>query len=244
MLLNFDGTPDFREGQLILIDKPLRWTSFDVVNKVRFLLQKGLKLDGLKVGHAGTLDPLASGLVMLLTGKGTKKIEQFQAFDKEYVAEVEFGKTTPSFDLETAFDGTYPTGHITAGLIQEVLHRFEGESEQIPPVHSAKMINGKRAYSYARKGKDVEMKPQTIRIEHIELLEFNHPVARIRVICSKGTYIRSLSRDIGLACGSGAYMKGLRRTLIGPYHVDDALGMEDFEKKIKDYLKQNEQLSV
>jgi tRNA pseudouridine55 synthase len=234
MLVNFEGVPDFREGKLILINKALRWTSFDVVNKIRFMLQKRPGLEGLKVGHAGTLDPLATGLMMILTGKGTKQIEQFQAFDKEYETLVEFGKTTPSYDLETAFDGEFPTGHITEDLIREALRGFEGITDQVPPVHSAKMINGKRAYSYARKGKEVEMKIQQIRIEHIELLEFNSPVARIRVVCSKGTYIRSLARDIGLACKSGAYMKGLIRTSIGPYTLKEALSIEEFEKKIKE----------
>lgn len=233
ILFSENSLPDFKEGRLILIDKPLHWTSFDLVNKVRYLLQRVLKLEGLKVGHAGTLDPLATGLVMILTGKGTKQIEQFQLYNKEYEALVEFGKTTPSFDLETEFDGQYPTEHITSSLVEEALRSFEGESEQIPPVHSAKMINGKRAYSYARKGKEVEMKAQKIRIEHIELLEFKENVARIRVVCSKGTYIRSLSRDIGLAARSGAYMKGLIRTAVGPYTLQQAWTVEDFEKKIR-----------
>ena len=186
----------------------------------------------LKVGHAGTLDPLASGLLIVCTGRATKKITSFQDQDKEYFAGLLLGKTTPSYDLETEYDKDYPIDHITREKVEEVLRSFLGESDQIPPVYSAKFIDGKRAYEFARKGNMVEMKPARIRISEIELLDFQLPNLTIRVTCSKGTYIRSLVRDIGERLDSGACMISLRRTAIGQHHVNNALTIEEFENKL------------
>lgn len=186
----------------------------------------------LKVGHAGTLDPLASGLLIVCTGKATKKITSFQDQDKEYIAGILLGKTTPSFDLETEFDKEYSTSHISREKVEEVLKLFLGESDQVPPVYSAKYIDGKRAYEFARKGETVEMKPSKIHIHEIELVDFQIPEINIRVRCSKGTYIRSLVRDIGEKLDSGACMISLRRTAIGQHHVNNALTIEEFENKL------------
>lgn len=226
--------PDtYLEGSVLFIDKPLTWTSFDVVNKIRKSLKHHLGIKKIKVGHAGTLDPLASGLVIICTGKATKQIMQYQDLDKEYEAQVRFGATTPSFDLETEVDKTYPWEHITPAMMEEVIKSFTGEQEQLPPLYSAKSVDGKRAYVMARKGKALELKPQKIIINHLEVLEMQMPDLSLLVECSKGTYIRSLARDLGDKLESGAHLTGLRRTRIGPYQVEKAMSIENFLKNIE-----------
>ncbi len=254
-------------GEIFYIDKPYRWTSFDVVNKVRWLLCKRLGTKKLKVGHAGTLDPLATGVMIVCTGRATKRIDELQAHTKEYVATLRLGATTPSFDLEHEIDAYYPTEHITREQVEQTLQQFLGRIEQIPPAYSAVKVDGKRAYDLARKEKDVELKPKILVIDEIELLDFNlkeecgvkneesslpslprtgmrnkafltspaapsdgqsYPSITIRVVCSKGTYIRALARDIGQALGSGAHLTALRRTRVGDVRVEDCLSMEDF----------------
>lgn len=221
---------DFIEGTILCFDKPLTWTSFDVVAKMRWQLCKHLGVKKLKVGHAGTLDPLATGVLIVCTGKATKRIDELQAHTKEYVATLQLGATTPSFDLETEVDATFPTDHITQSLIEETLPRFMGRIEQIPPAYSACKVDGHRAYDLARKGKDVELKPKILVIDEIELQNFDADQMQmtIRVVCSKGTYIRALARDIGQALGSGAHLTALRRTRIGQYRVEDCMKIEDF----------------
>jgi tRNA pseudouridine55 synthase len=252
-------------GEILYIDKPYRWTSFDVVNKVRWLLCKRLGTKKLKVGHAGTLDPLATGVMIVCTGRATKRIDELQAHTKEYVATLRLGATTPSFDLEHPIDATFPTEHITRELVEETLKRFLGRIEQVPPAYSAVKVDGKRAYDLARKEKELELKPKVLVIEEIELLECklegvaptgatpssplprtgmknkafltspaapedttSYPSVTIRVVCSKGTYIRALARDIGQALGSGAHLTALRRTRVGDVRVEDCLSMETF----------------
>ncbi len=275
-----------QEGEILYIDKPLRWTSFDVVNKVRWLLCKRLGVKKLKVGHAGTLDPLATGVMIVCTGRATKRIDELQAGVKEYVATLRLGATTPSFDLEHEIDAYYHTAHITRELVEKVLLSFRGRIEQVPPAYSAVKVDGKRAYDLARKDKDVELKPKILVIDEIELLDYknnlsesphaeeapysfeqdasdetplplakagerllprtgmrnkafltaqlgtsadgDYPSITIRVVCSKGTYIRALARDIGVALGSGAHLTALRRTRVGNVSIDDCMGMDDF----------------
>lgn len=258
---------DFQAGEILFIDKPYRWTSFDVVNKVRWLLCKRLGTKKLKVGHAGTLDPLATGVMIVCTGRATKRIDELQAHTKEYVATLRLGATTPSFDLEHPIDAYYPTGHITRELIETTLQQFLGRIEQIPPAYSAVKVDGKRAYDLARREKDVELKPKILVIDEIELLDYrptpegspivlpakeeslprtgmrrkafltspaapddsvDYPSITLRIVCSKGTYIRALARDIGQALGSGAHLTALRRTRIGNVRIDDCLSMLDF----------------
>ncbi|MCK4989395.1 MAG: tRNA pseudouridine(55) synthase TruB [Bacteroidales bacterium] len=223
----------YLDGAVLFIDKPLTWTSFDVVNKIRKSLRHYLGIQKIKVGHAGTLDPLATGLVIICTGKATKQIMQYQDLDKAYDAQVRLGSTTPSFDLETEVDETFPWEHITQEMVSMSLKQFTGELQQIPPLYSAKSVDGKRAYEIARKGKTVELKPQQITINHLELLSFTPPDLTIQVECSKGTYIRSLARDIGISLKSGGHLTGLRRTRIGPHRVDQAISIENFIEKIK-----------
>lgn len=223
---------NFVEGEVLLFDKPYQWTSFDLVRKVRFSIKYKFKYKKLKVGHAGTLDPLASGLLIICTGKATKKISQFQDQEKEYTAGILLGKTTPSYDLETDFNQEFETKHINNELINKVLKTFLGASDQIPPIYSAKYIDGKRAYEFARKGQEVEMKPCKINISEIELVEDKFPEIIIRVKCSKGTYIRSLVRDIGVKLNSGATMISLKRTAIGEFSLNNALTLEDFQNKL------------
>ena len=220
---------NFQEGEILCFDTPLRWTSFDVVSKIRWQLSRRLGVKRLKVGHAGTLDPLATGVMVVCTGRATKRIDELQAEVKEYVATLQLGATTPCFDLEKPVDQTYPTDHITEELVREVLGRFLGRIEQVPPAYSACKIDGKRAYDLARKGEEVELKPKVLVIDEIELQCFNPATmqATIRVVCSKGTYIRSLAHDIGKACGSGAYLSALRRTRSGCFKIDEANKMED-----------------
>lgn len=212
---------DFIKGEVLYVNKPLHWTSFNLVNKLRWKLQKTLKMKKLKVGHAGTLDPLATGVMILCTGKSTRLIESFQYQTKEYVATLALGATTPSFDLELEVDATYPTAHITRELVDEVIPRFTGEIWQVPPVYSAVKVDGKRAYDYAREGQEVELKPKLLVIDEIEVLDFALPILKIRVVCSKGTYIRALARDIGQALGSGAHLTALERTRIGEVRLAD-----------------------
>ena len=218
---------DFLEGEVLYINKPLDWTSFNLVSKVRWKLRKSLKVKKIKVGHAGTLDPLASGVMVICTGKSTKLIEGFQYQTKEYIASLELGATTPSFDLEMAVDATFPYEHITKEMVDEVIPTFLGEIWQTPPVYSAVKVDGKRAYDYARQGQEVELKPKLLVIDEIEVLEFSLPVLKIRVVCSKGTYIRALARDIGLALQSGAHLIGLERTRIGEIWLTDCWEIDD-----------------
>lgn len=209
-------------------DKPYEWTSFGLVAKVRYLLCKRLGVKKLKVGHASTLDPLATGVLLVCTGKATKRIEELQAHTKEYVATLRLGATTPSFDLEKPVDAEYPTEHITREMVEETLNRFVGTIEQVPPVFSACKVNGSRAYDLARKGEEVELKAKTLVIDEMELLRCELPEIVIRVVCSKGTYIRALARDIGVALQSGAHLTALRRTRIGAVRVEDCLKLDDF----------------
>lgn len=226
---------NFLEGEILCFNKPLRKTSFDVCGKVRWLLCHKIGVRKLKVGHSGTLDPLATGVVVVCTGKKTKLIEQLQQHTKEYVATLQLGATTPSFDLEKPIDKTYPTEHIDRKLIDEVLPRFRGEIWQIPPTFSAVKIDGKRAYEYARKGEEVEIKPKLLVIDELEVLDYNHDeqTLTIRVVCSKGTYIRALARDIGEALGSGAHLTALCRTRVGDVRLEDCMTLEQFEEALQ-----------
>lgn len=222
---------NFVEGEIIGFDKPYRWTSFDVVGKARWLLCHKLGIKKIKVGHSGTLDPLATGVVVVCTGKKTKLIDQLQAHVKEYTATLQLGATTPSFDLEKPIDQTYPTAHITRELIDKVIPTFLGEQWQIPPAFSAVKVDGKRAYELARKGQEVELKPKLLTIDEIEVLRFDAETMQldIRVVCSKGTYIRALARDIGQRLDSGAHLIALRRTRVGDIHIEDCITFEQFE---------------
>lgn len=220
-------------GQVIYVDKPLHWTSFDVVNRVRSTLCRTFGTKKLKVGHAGTLDPLATGVVVLCTGKATKQIETLQYGVKEYIATLELGATTPSFDLEHPIDKRFPTEHITRELVDEILAKFRGEIWQVPPVYSAVKVDGKRAFDYARKGETVELKPKLLVIDEIEVLDFSLPVLKIRVVCSKGTYIRALARDIGEALQSGAHLTALQRTRVGDVTLSDCYQIDELIEKIK-----------
>lgn len=243
-------------GELLLFNKPYRWTSFNVVAKVRGELSHRLGVKKLKVGHAGTLDPLATGVLIICTGKSTKRIDELQAHTKEYVATLKLGATTPSFDMETAEDATFPTEHITRQLVEEKLKNFIGRIEQVPPTFSAVKVDGKRAFKYARQGEEVELKAKVLVIDELEILHFgmvtnesngaeeadareriryqsdnlsdSHLSLTLRVVCSKGTYIRALARDIGEALGSGAYLTGLVRTRIGEYKIQDCMEIEQF----------------
>ena len=220
---------DFQEGEILYVNKPYRFTSFDVVNKMRWQLCRALGVKKLKVGHAGTLDPLATGVMIVCTGRATKRIEEFQAHTKEYVATLRLGATTPSFDLEKDIDAYYPTEHITRPMVEEVLSRFVGTIEQVPPTFSAIKVGGVRAYDMARKGRDVELKPKTLVIDEIELIDCSLPdTITIRVVCSKGTYIRALARDIGEALQSGAHLTALCRTRVGNVTLNDCIALDDF----------------
>ncbi len=225
----------FEEGQVLLFDKPLYWTSFDLVSKVRNILRSTLGLKKIKVGHAGTLDPLAGGLMIICTGRATKKIDEFRDLDKEYIATFTAGATTPSFDLETETDFRYPVDHITEELVREKLNEFLGEQKQLPPIYSAKLIAGKRAYEFARQGIHKDLVPVTVWFREIELISFNLPEIRVRIVCSKGTYIRSFARDLGKALESGCYLSALERTLIGEYKVVDAYDLDKFRETVEQY---------
>ena len=244
-----------QEGEILIFNKPYRWTSFNVVAKVRGELSHRLGVKKLKVGHAGTLDPLATGVLIICTGKSTKRIDELQAHTKEYIATIKLGATTPSFDMETAEDATFPTEHITRELVEEKLTSFMGRIEQVPPTFSAVKVDGKRAFKYARQGEEIELKPKILVIDELEILHFGevdsntivtnddprerikyqnenltgtHLSLTIRVVCSKGTYIRALARDIGLALGSGGYLTSLVRTRIGDYKLQDSMDIEQF----------------
>lgn len=217
---------DFISGEIIGIDKPYEWTSFDAVKRIRGAIQRRLRVKKFKVGHAGTLDPLATGVLIICTGRATRNIEELQNGTKEYIAEITLGATTPSFDLETKIDAEYPWEHITLERIEEVLPRFRGRVMQVPPVFSAVKVDGKRAYKFARKGQEVELKAKPLEISEIEVLSFEGRVLTIRVVCSKGTYIRALARDIGESLGSGAHLSALRRTRVGDIRIGDCLTLD------------------
>ncbi|MCH5220794.1 MAG: tRNA pseudouridine(55) synthase TruB [Muribaculaceae bacterium] len=224
---------NFISGEILYIDKPLGWTSFDAVKRLRGALTRRLGLKKIKVGHAGTLDPLATGVMILCTGKATKRIDDLQAGVKEYIATIALGATTPSFDLETEIDATYPTEHITEQLVRDTLKTFVGRIEQVPPAYSACKIDGKRAYSLARKGREVELKPKILVIDELELLSFSPKVLEVRVVCSKGTYIRALARDIGIALNSGAHLTALRRTRVGDITIEKCLSVQQAAELIR-----------
>lgn len=219
---------DYLSGQVLLIDKPLNWTSFQVVNKLRWAIRKAFDIKKIKVGHAGTLDPLATGLLVICTGKMTKQISTYQGQEKEYTGTFVLGSSTPSFDLETEIDKTYPTQHINESLIRETTKQFIGEIEQFPPVFSAIKKDGKRLYEFARAGQDVEIKSRKVNITAFEITKIDNLNVDFRVVCSKGTYIRSLANDFGKALDSGAHLSVLRRTKIGGFNVDNAYTIEAF----------------
>ena len=219
---------DYKFGQVLLIDKPLNWTSFQVVNKMRWEIRQAFNIKKIKVGHAGTLDPLATGLLIICTGKMTKQIDSFQGQIKEYTGTITLGGTTPSYDLESEINETFPTSHITKALVEETTAQFTGEIDQFPPIFSALKKDGKRLYEFARAGETVEIKSRKITIEAFEIISFEANQVDFRVVCSKGTYIRSLAHDFGKALNSGAHLSALRRTKIGDYHVDNAQSLETF----------------
>lgn len=223
---------DFISGEIIAIDKPLGWTSFDAVKRLRGAIQRRLGVKKFKVGHAGTLDPLATGVLLVCTGKATRRIEELQSGDKEYVATVKLGATTPSFDLETEVDATFATVHIDEALAKEALKVFQGQIMQVPPVFSAVKVDGKRAYKYARSGKDLELKPKPIHIKEIEFLSLENNLLKFRVVCSKGTYIRALARDLGRELKSGAHLVNLQRTRVGDFTFSDCLKIDAAVEKI------------
>lgn len=219
---------DFQAGEVLCFDKPYGCTSFDVVGRIRWQLCRKLGVRKLKVGHAGTLDPLATGVLIICTGRATKRIVEFQYNTKEYIATIRLGATTPSFDLEKPIDATYPTEHITRQMVEETLQQFKGTIEQIPPTFSACKVDGRRAYKFARKGEEVELKPKILQIDEIELLDCSLPDITIRVVCSKGTYIRALARDIGVALHSGGHLTALRRTRVGDFRAEECLNPAEF----------------
>lgn len=223
---------DFLGGEVLLFDKNQDWTSFDLVKRVRNSLCRKMKLKKLKVGHAGTLDPLATGLMILCTGKATKQIESFQQKEKEYLATLKLGATTPSFDMETEEDSVIDYSHVTRGIFEKAIKKFLGEIDQVPPVFSAVKVKGKRAFEYARKGEDIKLQPKRIVIKQIVVELFNLPFVKIKVVCSKGTYIRSLARDLGRELNCGAYLTDLRRSRIGEFNVDDAFTIDFFLKNL------------
>ncbi len=220
---------DFKVGEVITIDKPLEWTSFDVVKRVRGVIMRKFNWQQLKVGHAGTLDPKASGLMILCTGKSTKRIEEFQAGEKEYVARIKLGAITPTYDLESEESETFPIEHISEELLKEAINSFVGEIDQVPPAFSAIKVNGVRAFDLARKGEETILKSRKVVVHAIELLSFDTPYFEIRIVCGKGTYVRSLARDLGECLHSGAYLVALRRTRIGAITLDGALTPDEFK---------------
>jgi len=230
---------DFEKGEALLFDKPYTWSSFQVVNNIRYALKHHLGIKKIKVGHAGTLDPLATGLLIICTGKFTKRIDEFQAQEKEYTGTFTLGATTPSFDMEKEIDAQFPTDHINEEILLTVAKSFIGTIEQTPPVFSAIKIDGKRAYEYARKNEDVKIKPKTITISEFEITKIEMPEISFRIVCSKGTYIRSLARDFGIALKSGAYLSLLKRTRIGEFKLADAFNLEEFKLLLKntDFVK-------
>jgi len=229
---------DFENGELILVDKPLSWTSFDVVGKIR----NSTRIKKIKVGHAGTLDPLATGLLIICTGKLTKKVDEFLAEEKEYTGTITLGASTPSYDLETEINHTFPTDHITEEMIAEAAKTFEGEIEQVSPLYSALRIDGERAYHKARRGEDVKMKARKVRIEAFEVTKIEMPIIHFRIVCSKGTYIRSIAHDIGKILQSGSHLSSLRRTRSGNFKIEDAWNLEELITQIKTERFEKEKL--
>jgi tRNA pseudouridine55 synthase len=223
---------DFIEGEILYFNKPYTWTSFKLVHKVRYLLCRKMNIKKLKVGHAGTLDPLATGVMIVCTGRATKRIEEFQYQTKEYIATLELGATTPSFDLEKEIDQRYDYSHVTPEMVEETVKKFTGRIEQVPPAFSACKIDGKRAYEMARKGEEVSLKPKVLVIDEIELLDCQLPIIQIRVVCSKGTYIRALARDIGESLKCGAHLTALCRTRIGDIRLEDCRNPDDFAAQL------------
>ena len=221
---------DYLEGQLLLVDKPLGWTSFQAVNKLKWVLRQRFKLKKIKIGHAGTLDPLATGLLIICVGKFTKRIHEFQGQEKEYTGTITLGGTTPSYDLETEINQTFNTNHITEELLKNTTKEFIGEIDQAPPIFSALKKDGKRLYEYAREGKEIEIKTRKVTIKSFEITRIDFPNVMFKIVCSKGTYIRSIANDYGKALDSGAHLSKLRRTKIGDYNVDIAIDPLDFEK--------------
>jgi len=233
---------NFPEGEILLVDKPLEWTSFDVVNFFKKLLNKVLKIRKIKIGHAGTLDPLATGLLILCTGKLTKKIDQIQTQEKEYTGTFTLGATTPSYDMETEVDKSFPTDKLSEAQIRETTKKFIGTIDQIPPIFSAKKINGKRAYEYARKKDEtIIMQAKKISIKEFEITNINIPFVEFRVLCSKGTYIRSLAYDFGKALNNGAYLSSLCRTKIGDYNLNNAFKIQELKEKIVEFSERKQQ---
>ncbi|CCX67863.1 tRNA pseudouridine(55) synthase TruB [Prevotella sp. CAG:255] len=237
---------NFTEGEIVCINKPYRMSSFGALARVRYLISQRLGVKRVKTGHAGTLDPLATGVLILCTGRATKRIDELQAHTKEYTATLQLGATTASYDMEHPVDATYPTEHITRELIEATLPKFVGEIQQVPPAYSACKVNGDRAYKLMRKGRDVELKPKTLRIDEIELLWFDPEKMQmsIRVVCGKGTYIRALARDIGEALNSGAYLTALCRTRVGDIRIEDCIKLDDVpawleQQTIEDKLTEN-----
>lgn len=228
--MDFPVNFNFIEGEILLIDKPYRWTSFDVVKKIKYFIRKNLEVKKIKVGHAGTLDPLATGLLIMCTGKFTKKSQEIQNQEKEYTGIITLGATTPSFDLETPIDNTFPLENITEEKIRNTAKKLTGTFQQLPPVFSAKKIDGKRAYEHARKGTAVEMRSAEITIREFEVVKINIPEVHFRITCGKGTYLRSVARDFGIMLGMGAYLSQLCRTRIGNYRLEEAMSVEEFEK--------------
>ena len=233
---------NFNEGAFIYINKPYRMSSFGALAHIRYLVSKRIHVKRVKMGHAGTLDPLATGVLILCTGKATKQIEQLQLHMKEYTATLQLGATTPSYDMEHEVDNTYPTAHITKELILQTLPQFVGDIMQVPPVFSACMVDGHRAYKMARKGQEVELAAKPVRIDELELTDFDPEkmLMSIRVVCGKGTYIRSLARDIGEALGSGAYLTALCRTRVGDVRIEDCLTFDDFPQWLENQLSNSE----
>lgn len=221
---------DFIEGEVLYLNKPLHWTSFQLVSKIRKEICHKLQIKKLKVGHAGTLDPLATGVMIICTGKKTKEIETYQFKEKEYIATIKLGATTPSFDLETEVDAIYPINHLSKEKIMEVVSKFVGSIEQTPPEYSAVKVNGKRAYELARAGEEVKLKSKILQIDQIDIIELDLPILKIRVVCSKGTYIRALARDIGQALNSGAHLIALERTRVGDITLNDCLNIDSLDK--------------
>ena len=218
---------NFQEGEVILINKPYTWSSFDIVRKLKYALKHNLGIKKIKVGHAGTLDPLATGLMIVCTGKETKNIESYQSQVKEYITTIKLGETTPTFDLESEVDKEYPYEHITLEMVEETLKKFTGSIFQTPPIHSAVKVNGKRAYELARKGKEVKLKAKSLVIDEFEIMDFKLPELKLRIVCSKGTYIRALARDIAEDLKSGGHLITLHRSKIGEYNNDSAIEVDD-----------------
>ena len=221
---------EFLNGRILLFNKPMYWTSFDLVNKVKAIFRNRLGLKKIKIGHAGTLDPLATGLMVICTGKETRNIEKYQAQTKVYMAKIFMGATTPSFDLETDVNAQFPIEHIDRSLVEKTLEGFIGTQPQVPPGYSARFVQGTRAYTLARKGETPDLQPREITVYELSLMSFVPPQIEIRVVCSKGTYIRALARDLGEKMNSGAYLSGLIRTAIGNFSIDQALSIEEFER--------------